>query len=167
MKIRKADRSDLKNLLPVYTHARKTMRENGNPHQWGDDRPSRAALINDIQNGCLYLLEQDGEIVGAFALVLGEDPTYRHIEGSWKNTLPYGTIHRLASSGKGHGVFKACLSFCKERIDNLRIDTHADNHIMRRLLEENGFSRCGIIYIEDGSPRIAYQYTAIGPQAAE
>lgn len=167
MKIRKANHSDLEYILPVYAHARQAMRESGNPCQWGDGRPSRETLENDMQNGCLYLLEQDGEIAGAFAFVLGEDPTYRQIEGSWKNDLPYGTIHRLASSGRAHGVFQACIAFCKGRISNLRIDTHEDNQIMRRLLEKSGFSRCGIIYVEDGSPRIAYQYTAIGPGTAE
>ena len=25
------------------------------------------------------------------------------------------------------------------------------------LLEENGFTKCGIIHVEDGTPRIAYQ----------
>ena len=29
--------------------------------------------------------------------------------------------------------------------------------IMQHLLEENGFTRCGIIHVEDGTPRIAYQ----------
>ena len=28
---------------------------------------------------------------------------------------------------------------------------------MQHLIEKNGFQRCGIIYVEDGSPRIAYE----------
>ena len=28
---------------------------------------------------------------------------------------------------------------------------------MQRVFEKNGFEKCGIIYVEDGSPRIAYQ----------
>jgi RimJ/RimL family protein N-acetyltransferase len=43
------------------------------------------------------------------------------------------------------------------QIPNIRIDTHRDNAIMQHLLEKNGFVKCGIIYVEDGSPRIAYQ----------
>ena len=39
----------------------------------------------------------------------------------------------------------------------LRADTHADNKIMQHLLEKNGFTKCGIIHVEDGTPRIAYQ----------
>ena len=41
-------------------------------------------------------------------------------------------------------------------------DTHADNAVMQRLLEGAGFVRCGIIYTDDGSPRIAYQKYAAG-----
>ena len=40
---------------------------------------------------------------------------------------------------------------------NLRIDTHEKNIPMQGCLAKNGFARCGIIYLEDGDPRIAYQ----------
>ena len=41
-----------------------------------------------------------------------------------------------------------------------RADTHADNKIMQHLLEKNGFTRCGVIHVADGSPRFAYQKLA-------
>lgn len=44
-----------------------------------------------------------------------------------------------------------------EHCQSLRADTHADNKIMQHLLEKNGFARCGIIHVEDGTPRVAYQ----------
>jgi len=41
---------------------------------------------------------------------------------------------------------------------HLRIDTHGDNVVMQRVLEGLGFTRCGIIYIEeDNDPRIAFE----------
>jgi len=55
------------------------------------------------------------------------------------------------------GVVKMAVDYCKKTISNLRIDTHEDNKTMQHVLSKLGFSRCGIIYIEDGSPRIAYQ----------
>ena len=70
---------------------------------------------------------------------------------------PYGVIHRVASDGRMPGVFRRCAAFCRARCANLRIDTHHDNHTMQRLIEGAGFRRCGVIYVEDGSPRIAYQ----------
>ena len=96
---------------------------------------------------------------GVFAFILGPDPTYRTItDGQWLNdTLPYGTIHRLASAGRQKGVATAVITWCLEHCESLRADTHADNKAMQHLLEKNGFTRCGIIRVEDGTPRIAYQ----------
>ena len=39
---------------------------------------------------------------------------------------------------------------------HLRIDTHENNRPMRHLCESRGFTQCGIIYVDDGSPRIAF-----------
>lgn len=104
---------------------------------------------------------KEPEIVhGVFAFIIGPDPTYTYIEdGVWLNDDVYGTIHRIAGDGVAKGVFKKCLDFCKSQIDNLRIDTHHNNLTMQHLVEKNGFEKCGIVYMEDGSPRIAYQYS--------
>ena len=89
----------------------------------------------------------------------GPDPTYAVIEdGQWLNdTLPYGTIHRLASAGKRKGVAADVIPWCLEHCESLRADTHADNKAMQHILEETGFTRCGVIHVADGSPRFAYQ----------
>ena len=41
------------------------------------------------------------------------------------------------------------------------LDTHEANGPMRHKLEKNGFTYCGIIYVEDGTPRRAYQKVKI------
>ena len=76
----------------------------------------------------------------------------------WESDAPYGTIHRIASCGRG-GVFEACLAYCLGITRHLRIDTHHDNKVMQHVVEKHGFTRRGIIYIADGSPRIAYERT--------
>ncbi|MBR2916226.1 MAG: hypothetical protein IKC07_01315 [Clostridia bacterium] len=48
------------------------------------------------------------------------------------------------------------VEICRKTIPSLRIDTHEKNKTMRLVVEKLGFIRCGIIYIEDGTPRIAY-----------
>ena len=55
------------------------------------------------------------------------------------------------------GLFSAALAFCAERCKNLRADTHAKNAVMRHLLIKHGFRECGVINVENGTPRIAYQ----------
>ena len=152
-RIRPAEQADLDRILDIYAAAREFMAENGNPTQWKDGYPWLDMLEEDIRLGRLYVVEENG-ICGVFMFVIGDDPTYGHIEGSWRSNRPYGVIHRIA--GQGGGIFEAVLNFCAEKIRHLRIDTHADNKPMQHLVEKAGFSRRGIIYVEDGTPRIAY-----------
>ena len=159
MKIRKGRASDIDAILACYETARQLMRASGNHSQWINGYPSRELVAEDIAHGVSYVGEDDnGEVVMAFAFIIGEDPTYTIIEqGQWLNSLPYGTIHRLGSNGRRHGILRACVDFCISEINNIRLDTHADNAIMQHAAEKLGFKRCGIIYCIDGSPRIAYQ----------
>ena len=155
--IRHTENSDLTDVMRIYEHARAQMKINGNPNQWRDTYPPEALIIDDIKNKNSYVIKKDGVICGVFAFIIGVDPTYQRIEGQWKNNAPYGVIHRVASNGIMRGVFPACVKFCEAKISNLRVATHYDNKIMQHQIEKSGFEKCGIIYIEDGSPRIAYQ----------
>lgn len=155
-RIRPAKPEDLKQIGKVYVHARRFMAENGNPTQWKCEHPHHELLEEDIRQGRLYVAERAEEIRGVFAFVIGEDPTYGYIEqGAWLSDSVYGTIHRIASLGGG--VFPAALAFCREKCAHIRIDTHADNKPMQHLVHKYGFVKCGIIYVEDGTPRIAYE----------
>ena len=166
---RGAVRGDLPQILKIYAHARAVMKESGNPTQWGDDFPPQELLEEDIDSNRLFLYVVNGQIEAVFAFILGADPTYAVIEdGQWlDDTLPYGTVHRLASAGKQKGVGKAVLDWSLEHCQSLRADTHADNKIMQHLLEKNGFTRCGVIHVRDGSPRFAYQKLAPPSRCAE
>ena len=155
-KIRKAGEEDLPRILEIYAYARSFMAVNGNPNQWGNSHPAVSTLEDDIRNGDLYVVADPSGIHGVFAFLLGVDPTYLKIfDGNWRSSTPYGTIHRIASDGSG-GILAAALAYARGVIDHIRMDTHADNHIMQQALIKAGFSRCGIIYIADGTPRIAY-----------
>lgn len=154
--VRLAEPEQLPSILELYSGARDFMASRGNPDQWGRTHPPVQQLEEDISRGVLYTIWRDGIMVGVFAFLLGEDPTYRRIEGGrWGSTTPYGTIHRLASDGSG-GIFHACACYCSRRISHLRVDTHERNLPMQRAILREGFTRRGIIYLPDGSPRIAY-----------
>ena len=122
--------------------------------------PSRRIWRRILQRGELYVFDQDGVIHGAFVLRLGDEPNYRVIEGAWRSGTPYGTIHRVAGDGTVHGLFAACMDFCKRRMSHLRIDTHENNAVMRHLIARHGFLPCGTIYVEDGPPRLAFDWLA-------
>lgn len=154
--IRKAKMEDLPVIEKIYAYAREFMARTGNPNQWGKTNPPTQQLKQDIAVGNLYVLE-DVAIHGVFAYIPGEDPTYGYIEdGAWISSASYGTIHRIASDGSG-GVFTAALNYCRKQCSHVRIDTHHDNKVMQHVIEKHGFQRCGIIYLADGNPRIAYE----------
>ena len=106
---RGAVRADLPRILDIYARAREFMAKNGNPTQWGDNYPSPELLEEDIDTNRLFVYMINGRMQAVFAFILGEDPTYKVIEdGQWLNdTLPYGTLHRLASAEESKGVGKA------------------------------------------------------------
>ena len=106
----------------------------------------------------LFILEDSDGIHGVFAFILGEDPTYHVIEnGQWLSDAPYGTIHAVASDGSIHGFLTQVVAYCLQTTRHLRIDTHPDNLIMQHVITKNGFTKCGIIYVADGTPRLAYE----------
>ena len=149
--------------------------------------PGDALLLRDITRGGAYVIDRwpvgaghDGKkvvpghdednenvmpgltghlstIVGYFALFPSPEPTYEYIDGAWLTDEPYGVIHRIASYPDVHGIFAAIIDFAAERYAHIRIDTHRDNRIMRHLIESAGFTYCGVIWLPDGTERLAYE----------
>jgi acetyltransferase, GNAT family len=156
--IRNAIESDLLEIKSIVAKARELMKSSGNVNQWVDGYPSSEVFLSDICSGNAYLLLRENKVVAYFAMTDGPEPTYNLItKGSWLNDDNYGVLHRIASNGEAKGVFKEILLYASEHYSNIRIDTHHDNKIMQRLLEQNGFVYCGVIFLADGSPRLAYQ----------
>ncbi len=161
MKIRKATAADLERIMEIYRFAQDFMIRSGNSKQWGHFYPDAELIQKDIADGKCHILHDETGVHGVFALFAGEEPTYKVIEdGQWLNTEPYLTIHRLAGDGQVHGLFRCAVEYCKDLTSNIRIDTHEKNVVMQKQILKNGFQRCGTIHVANGSPRIAYQWTA-------
>ena len=111
----------------------------------------------DIENENSYVCIDEDEVVGVFFFNIDEDPTYNEIDGKWLSDLTYGVIHRIAVKANRKGVGSYCINWAYLNCLNLRIDTHEDNIPMKSLLEKLGFKYCGIIKLENGEPRNAYQ----------
>ena len=161
--IRHAKVADLNTIMDLFHYARQKMRESGNHSQWINGYPSEEIILNDIEGGNCYLIESNSGITGVFTFIVGEEPNYTDIDGKWPDDMPYGTIHRIASAQGAKGVADIALDFCKRAGVNIRIDTHADNIPMLRWIAKRGFSYCGIIHVEDGSPRKAFSLCAYVP----
>lgn len=163
--IRNAKKTDLPALYQVCQAAKACMARSGNPAQWEPGYPENC-LEEDIDKERLYVVcDGAGEVHAFFAFIIGEEPSYRVIDGAWLNERRYGTIHRLASDGSLKGVFDKCLLHCEGIWPDIRADTHEQNAIMRHLLEKHGFIYCGLINLdkrEGDTLRMAYQYSADG-----
>ena len=156
--IRHAELQDLEAVQAVYAQARKFMAETGNPNQWGKTHPPKETLESAIKARKLYVLEENGAVHGSFYYAQEAEPTYQKIEdGAWLSDEPYGVIHMVASDGTVHGFLRQVAAYCEQQTKHLRIDTHHDNKVMQHVIGKNGFTRCGIIYLENGDPRIAYE----------
>ena len=150
-------------VLSIYEDGRLSLKEKG-VNQWQDEGPSLESLLVDMENNFSYVLVDEEEIVGTTAVTEGVDKTYLEIEGAWLNGEDYITVHRFAVSrvhrGKGYGkkMFKEIEDLAKsKRIKNIRVDTHKDNDSMKGLLESLDYKYCGIIRLENGDLRNAYQ----------
>ena len=94
------------------------------------------------------------------------EPTYSKIDGGWMtpDQTQYGVIHRMAVSknyrrkGIAKYIFNTCETMLKtSQIKSMRIDTHEQNHGMRTLLKTLNYNYCGVIYLENGDKRLAYE----------
>ena len=181
MTIRPATAADLPALRPVFEAAKGIMRADGNHDQWSAlGFPDDSLLLRDIARGGGFVIENrwpvgaghdEGKpvmpgltghlaaphIIAYFALLPSPEPTYDVIDGAWLTDEPYGVIHRMASYPEVHGIFSTIIDYAASRYAHLRIDTHRDNRIMQHLIEKHGFTYCGIIWLEDGTERLAYE----------
>lgn len=153
--IRHTTEADIGTVMAMYDHSRSLMRADGNTTQW-TGYPTENDLRRDMELGVSYMIDN----VGTFSLVPGEDPYYGFIDhGRWIDTVtPYSTLHRLAKAPGAKGVADCAFAFAKKNCDHIRIDTHESNHAMRHLAEREGFVECGTVYMDDGTPRVAYEW---------
>ena len=167
MTIRNSTLADLDALLSLFAEARGTIAALG-IDQWQDGYPSREVIAADIQKGQSYCIEIGGHICATFALIDDGEPTYdRILDGQWLTGDAKGhylAIHRvaIAVAMRGQGIATKLLAYAadfstQQQMSSLRIDTHRGNVVMRRMLEKNGFTYCGVIYLENGTERVAYE----------
>jgi GNAT superfamily N-acetyltransferase len=153
--------------MPILDEARGTIAKLG-IDQWQDGYPSRPVIAEDIALARSYVVERGGTVCGTFVLVDDGEPTYDKIyEGHWltgDDSADYVAMHRVAVSvaSRGSGVSTAMIDYATAFAKGLgrasvRIDTHAGNVVMRRMLEKHGFAYCGVIYLQSGAARVAYE----------
>ncbi|MGI6254895.1 MAG: GNAT family N-acetyltransferase [Acutalibacter sp.] len=165
MKLRKASPEDEAAVLELYREASVFLASQG-IDQWQDGYPNREAFQADLARGESWVVEEGGRVLATACLGFGREPTYDRIyQGSWAvEAEEYAFLHRIAVSGELRGKNAPSLFFGQLEQDArrrglpcLRGDTHRDNKIMQHVLEKNGLSYRGVIYLADGGERFAFE----------
>ena len=163
MQFRKAVAADLDTLCDILTHAKAAIKSLG-IDQWQKGIPNPDMLAADIERGEGHVLEQDGQIAAYGCFIFDPDPTYKNIyEGQWHSVGDYLAIHRVMVSPAflrhscGGQLMDCAAELAKSKgVSILRIDTHRGNLPMQGMIGKSGFTYCGIIYLEDGDERLAF-----------
>lgn len=164
MEFRQAKISDLDQIVEIIELSKKYLKET-KVDQWQDGYPAKEDLRRDIESGNSYVLTNKDEIIATTVISLEGESTYNSIfNGEWITNTEYIVMHRVAvhDKYKGKGIFKELIKEAEslalnKEIFSIKIDTHRDNISMQRAVVKNNFKRCGIIYLEDGSERIAFE----------
>ena len=157
MNTRKAELKDLDTIMNMIEDGRKHIQSYNIP-QWINGYPSTETISEDIENNRGYVLIDGNEVVGYYVKI-NHDPCYDKIEGKWENDSPYVAIHRTVTKYFNKGLGSKMFDEIKKEHDHIRVDTHEGNISMNKCLLKNNFKYCGVIYLNDGSPRNAYEYT--------
>ncbi|WP_297815746.1 GNAT family N-acetyltransferase [uncultured Lactobacillus sp.] len=171
MKLRQATMADFDHIMEILKDGANQLAERG-VDQWQGEYPSPDQIKEDIENGWAYLaVSQDGETVGAIAIVPAPDHSYDNLKGRWLlDTNNYVVIHRVAihSNHAGNGYATKLLTEVIDQIrdnylniDSIRIDTHEDNLAMQHLIDKMGFTKVGELHGVYRPNEISYVYENI------
>ena len=164
MEFRQANISDLNQIVEIIELSKKYLKET-KVDQWQDGYPSKEDLRRDIESGNSYVLTNKDEIVATTVISLDGESTYNSIfNGEWITNDEYIVMHRVAvhDKYKGKGIFKELIKEAEslalnKGIFRIKIDNQRANISMQGAVVKNDFKRCGIIYLGDGSERIAFE----------
>lgn len=167
MQVRPTSSDDYQEVLAIYELARQFQRQKLGLYQWEDGYPNLEQLQADIEaGGSRVVVAEDhefpdispGEILGTFFIQQGPDQVYQPLKTNWEDPAEIVTIHRIASSSKLAGVGRFIFNWLSQHFDNVMIDTHDQNLVMKHLLAQYHYQYLGQVQIKNGTLRNTYQY---------
>lgn len=162
MKLIVAKKEHLPEIMELIEQAKAFLKGRG-VDQWQNGYPDQSCIEKDIEKESGYLCSIEDKIIEYPCIDFGGEPAYDTINGNWLSSKPYVVVHRMAldNNVKGKGlasaVFQLVEKLSREKgIHSFKVDTDNDNHIMKHILQKNGFQYCGTILF-DNSEKIAYE----------
>ncbi|MBT2160168.1 GNAT family N-acetyltransferase [Zobellia barbeyronii] len=164
--VRSAKLSEIPEILNITRACAAAMIKNG-IYQWNEDYPNKEAFQLDIERGELYVLEEDGQIIGTIVLSTLMDEEYVPIEWltpSDKNIY----IHRVSVHPdlQGKGYAQELMTFAedyarKNSFASVRLDTFSQNKRNQKFYETRGFERLGDIFFPKQSEHPFHCYELV------
>lgn len=158
---RMADESDRESILEIYIEGSNALKEDG-VDQWQDEYVPSFKDIDEHLGIDLYVLEYHKRVVSTACLVEGIDEDYENIKGKWNTSIPYISIHKVATSNAYKKQYFAkkmmCYveNFALRKKSDLRIDTHKDNIKMKNFIISCGYKYAGEVVLQGKLERLAY-----------
>lgn len=161
--LRKATLSDVDRVMDIMDQAKELMKQEGRC-QWDKSYPAAEHIKSDIEKGYGYVLCEGAHIAAYAAVVFDGEPSYKVIDGKWLTNGTFVVAHRMAVAremrrkGIAAQFIKQieALSISKG-VYSFKVDTNHDNKYMLKIFESLGFTYCGIITLERGGQRLAYE----------
>ncbi len=153
MKIRKAQTSDLENIMKMYKSCVAGMIKSG-IDQWDDTYPDTETITQDLENQTYYVAEEKREIIGGINIDQNQDPTY--LDVNWQDiSNQFLVVHRLGVKEKnwGDGIGKDLMIFTEKLVmekdlKSIRLDTYSGNPKAMEFYIRLGYRELGAIYLK-------------------
>ena len=158
---RMANELDRESILNIYLEGANALKEDG-VDQWQGQYVPSFKDVDEHLGVDLYVLEYHKRIVSTACLVEGIDEDYENINGKWNTSIPYISIHKVATSNeyKKQSFAKKMMcyveNFAKRKKMDLRIDTHKDNKKMRNFILSCGYEYTGELILNGELERLGY-----------
>jgi ribosomal protein S18 acetylase RimI-like enzyme len=150
MIIRKAEISDLENIMLMYKSCVSGMIENG-IDQWDESYPNTEVIMEDLIAQTYFVAIENNIIIAGINIDQNQDDTYLAID--WKDKKnQFLVVHRLAVKVEfwNDGIGKSLMLFTENLVtekglNSIRLDTYSGNPKAMEFYRRLGYSELGTI----------------------
>ncbi|WP_110112215.1 GNAT family N-acetyltransferase [Bacillus sp. CGMCC 1.16541] len=147
MRIRKGTSEDLLTIMSMVNDTVEIMKEEG-VDQWDETYPVRSIFERDIQQGGLYVMEEDDQVIGSITVDQNEPDEYKPID--WRKQGEAYTFHRLVvdpAVRKG-GIATKLIAHAESVAKNsgvlyMKVDTYSLNKKAQNVFKKSGYKQVG------------------------
>jgi GNAT superfamily N-acetyltransferase len=155
MIIRKANKSDLDNIMLMYKSCVKGMLAN-DIDQWDATYPNTEVIIEDLIAQSYFVAIENSIIIGGINIDQNQDKTYLEIDWEDKSNSSL-VVHRLGVKEEfwKKGIGKKLMIFTENLViekglKSIRLDTYSGNPKAMEFYINLGYQQLGHIYLKEG-----------------